>query len=206
LIKISLEGNKLKLGEDKMTPILCGTNKELLQIAIIYVGDFVSSQPVVIECTDANSYNEQLENILKQDKSFSIFQNLKSWRKDRGIKGYDHKTHVRCLIEELFELMHYRDEQIERKVKEFMGLYYFYPEELNMNTVIDASCDMNVFNINFTEQAGYDAKKCMEETIAEVSSRKGATNPETGKWEKFTDEEHKKLWYKADYEKCIIKG
>lgn len=51
---------------------------------------------------------------------------------------------------------------------------------------------------------GYDFDKCMDETLKEIESRKGAANKETGKWEKFKDEYHQSLWYKADYSKCKI--
>ena len=54
------------------------------------------------------------------------------------------------------------------------------------------------------EDMGYDYFKCMDETLKEVESRKGAFNPESGKWEKFKDEESQKLWYKADYNSCKI--
>jgi len=51
---------------------------------------------------------------------------------------------------------------------------------------------------------GYDYEKSMQETLKEIESRKGVFNPESGKWEKFKDEESKKLWYKADYSKCKL--
>lgn len=57
---------------------------------------------------------------------------------------------------------------------------------------------------NILENMGYDFEKCMKETIKEISSRKGAMNSKSGKWEKFKDEESKKLWYKADYSKCKL--
>lgn len=52
------------------------------------------------------------------------------------------------------------------------------------------------------ESMGFDFDKCMEETLKEIESRKGAFNFDTGKWEKFKDEENMKLWYKADYSGC----
>ena len=54
------------------------------------------------------------------------------------------------------------------------------------------------------ENMGYDYFKCMDETLKEIESRKGAFNSESGKWEKFKDDESKKLWYKANYESCRI--
>ena len=52
------------------------------------------------------------------------------------------------------------------------------------------------------EELGYDFDKCMNETLKEISSRTGSINEETGKWEKFTTEEAKASWYKADYSTC----
>ena len=52
------------------------------------------------------------------------------------------------------------------------------------------------------ENMGYDYFKCMDETLKEIESRKGAFNSESGKWEKFKDEDSKKLWYKADFSKA----
>lgn len=54
------------------------------------------------------------------------------------------------------------------------------------------------------EDMNYDYFKCMDETLKEVESRKGVFNPDTGKWEKFKDDESKKLWYKANYESCKL--
>lgn len=54
------------------------------------------------------------------------------------------------------------------------------------------------------EHMSFDYDLCMEETLKEIESRKGAFNPNTGKWEKFKDEESQKLWYKANYESCKL--
>ena len=63
----------------------------------------------------------------------------------------------------------------------------------------------NIFTARMIiEDMGYDYFKCMNETLKEVESRKGAFNSESGKWEKFKDEESQKLWYKADYNSCKI--
>lgn len=54
------------------------------------------------------------------------------------------------------------------------------------------------------ENLGFNYDLCMNETLLEIESRKGAFNNETGKWEKFKDEESMKLWYKANYESCKL--
>ena len=54
------------------------------------------------------------------------------------------------------------------------------------------------------ENLGFNYDLCMNETLLEIESRKGAFNNETGKWEKFKDGESMKLWYKANYESCKL--
>lgn len=54
------------------------------------------------------------------------------------------------------------------------------------------------------ENLGFNYDLCMNETLLEIESRKGAFNSDTGKWEKFKDEDSMKLWYKADYSKCKL--
>lgn len=49
---------------------------------------------------------------------------------------------------------------------------------------------------------GIDFEIAMEETFKEIDSRRGAWNDEVKKWKKFTDDEHKALWYSADYSKA----
>ncbi|TWO22617.1 hypothetical protein YZ82_01495 [Campylobacter hyointestinalis] len=51
---------------------------------------------------------------------------------------------------------------------------------------------------HYINEMGYDFIKCLEETIKEISSRKGEYDPNTKKWvKKITGNE-----YKADYTKC----
>ena len=46
----------------------------------------------------------------------------------------------------------------------------------------------------------------MLETIKEISSRTGYYDENIHKFVKDTSDEAKAKWYKADYEKCKIKG
>lgn len=138
---------------------------------------------------------------MEHNKTF--IDDLKLWRAERWIKGYSHETHVRCIAEELFELMHYNDEECKANVERFMKDFY-KPVELDMNTVIDASCDLIVFNTNFIEQSNYSARIAMDETVKEISSRTGETNLITGKWEKFKTPEAIAKWYTADYNKAYL--
>jgi hypothetical protein len=47
----------------------------------------------------------------------------------------------------------------------------------------------------------YDANKCMEECLKEISSRQGSINKDTGKWIKDPNQDPSTL-YKADYSLC----
>lgn len=108
-----------------------------------------------------------------------------------------------------------------RGIENFLSAYEQYKNEkynlkasdILINTSVCLSGDMDkvesfVINsvacIKGIESMGYDFNKCMEETLKEIESRKGALNPDTGKWEKFKDEESQKLWYKANYESCKL--
>lgn len=52
------------------------------------------------------------------------------------------------------------------------------------------------------ENMKFNYALCMEETLLEIESRSGAYNNESGKWEKFKDEESIKLWHRANYASC----
>lgn len=53
---------------------------------------------------------------------------------------------------------------------------------------------------------GYNFYQCMLETIKEISSRIGHYDENIHKFVKDKSEEAKSKWYKANYEKCKIKG
>ncbi|AKT91096.1 hypothetical protein CUREO_1252 [Campylobacter ureolyticus RIGS 9880] len=57
-----------------------------------------------------------------------------------------------------------------------------------------------------TSIMGYDFYKCMLETIKEISSRTGHYDENIHKFVKDKSREAVKKWYKADYDKCKIKG
>lgn len=111
-----------------------------------------------------------------------MFEKLKEWRLERKIEEIPY-SHI--------ELVGYLTEEITEGIR-----------DKSENQSVDWRCDCIVFLINSLEQDGYDAEKCMDETIKEISSRTGAYNPETKKWEKFKTKEAMALWYKANYSKC----
>jgi hypothetical protein len=135
---------------------------------------------------------------------FNMFTEIRNWALERGIydKGYNLKAEVKKDIEETFELMGNSKRKTNELTEHFMNRYSGHIYNPPDKDIVDAHCDKIVFAVNAIEALGYDARLCMAETIAEISSRKGAMNEETGKWEKFTDDYHKSLHYKADYSKC----
>ena len=69
---------------------------------------------------------------------------------------------------------------------------------------IDAMADIIVFCYGEMAKYGYNGDKVMDEVIKEISSRRGAYQPDVGKWMKDKSPEAQALWYKADFTKCKI--
>ena len=141
-----------------------------------------------------------------------MFELLEKWRENRNIKAgsYKYRSQVEMFAEELFELMGYKAIEIEEEIlPRFMDKYFDGSREPYHNVKIDAMCDFTVLATNGTEQLGYDAKKCMYETIAEISSRiqdpiqarKWQENKPEGKWLKFREQDPETL-YEANYDRC----
>lgn len=112
------------------------------------------------------------------------FDQINDWANERGLLNidWDKCAHASFIAEELSEFLRAK----------------------NGNEEIDALCDVIVFAVNAMRIRGYNPNIAMEETIKEISSRTGAFNPETGKWEKFKTEEAKALWYAANYDKAKL--
>lgn len=129
-----------------------------------------------------------------------MIERLEKWRNDRNITEANYKGYFRNVIEELLEPI-YDKKQIDFLKEEIIDRY-FIDVPLDEAKVVDTINDISVFSINENELMGYDFEKTMSETIKEIESRKGEINPETKKFEKFKDEYHQSLWYKADYSRC----
>jgi hypothetical protein len=136
-----------------------------------------------------------------------IFNDLKRWREERHITGYDHYIQVSNIVEETLELMYTPKsvaiKQLQRDIMEH------YVDDTTNEEKIDAYCDLIVFSINAIELLGYDAKMAMKETIKEISSRKQNPAQQTiwlkwgydnTKWEKDKNQPKEEL-YKANYSK-----
>lgn len=149
-------------------------------------------------------------NYNKQPKG--IYKLLAKWRKERNITNPDYRVYFQNIIEELFEPLGYSKEEISIIKIDIYNKYYPNELVLNENLVVDTICDIKVFSINELGTMKYNGKKCMKETIKEISSREQdkdqkenwLKNGAVGKWKKSELEEHKKLWYKANYSKCKL--
>ena len=101
-------------------------------------------------------------------------------------------------------LLEYLDEEFEFKIS-FINILQDATDSLKTHSnPLGYFRNIAMYSKIIIENMGYDYFKCMDETLKEVESGKGAFNPESGKWEKFKDEESQKLWYKADYNSCKI--
>lgn len=142
----------------------------------------------------------------------TLTENLKEWRKNRNISKADYLVFVGNILEELLEVTYTKNE-IEAIKNETIDRYFFRPiGTMNELDVVDTIKDIKVFCINEIELMGYDDIKTDNEVFQEINSRE--QDPQqlaewqkhgaNGKWKKSELEEHKKLWYKANYSKCKL--
>lgn len=113
------------------------------------------------------------------------FTRIKEWSDERLITQQtpDRNGFVSMIVEELGEFLESGD-KIEGR--------------------IDAMADIIVFAYGEIAKYGYDGDKVMDEVIKEISSRVGAYNPETKKWQKDKSPEAQAKWYSADFSKCKL--
>ena len=138
-----------------------------------------------------------------------MFNKLKQWREDRKISGYDHKIQVSNIVEEMLETMYMPKCSLIKQYKEEIVGKYFVDDTTN-NEKVDSFADLIVFSVNAIELLGYDAEKCMDETIKEISSRRQSPiqkdiwdkwGYDNTKWEKDKNQPRDTL-YVADYDGC----
>jgi len=110
------------------------------------------------------------------------FERIKDWSDERLITQQepDRNGFVSMIVEELGEFIASPD--IEGR--------------------IDAMADIIVFAYGEIAKYGYHGDKVMDEVIREISSRVGAYNPDTKKWQKDTSPEAQAKWYRADFTEC----
>ena len=98
----------------------------------------------------------------------------------RNLKTYNDTTEIDMLTEELNEFKDAcRDD--------------------DTNERLNALCDMVVLAVGAIHKLGYDPGIALSETVREITSRVGAINPDTGKWEKDKNQDPTTL-YTPNYE------
>ena len=112
------------------------------------------------------------------------FERIKDWSDERLITQQepDRNGFVAMIVEELGE---------------------FIAAE-STNGRIDAMADIIVFAYGEIAKYGYDGDKVMNEVIKEISSRVGAYDPATKKWQKDKSPEAQAQWYTADFTDCKL--
>ena len=112
------------------------------------------------------------------------FERIKEWSDERLITQREPSREGFCamIVEELGEFLESKDDEGR----------------------IDAMGDIIVFCYGEMAKYGYNGDKVMDEIIKEISSRVGAYDPATKKWQKDKSEEAMALWYKSDFSKCKL--
>ena len=115
----------------------------------------------------------------------SNFTRIKEWSDERLItfNEPDRNGFIAMIVEECREFLEAKDD---------------------INGRIDAMADMIVFCYGEMAKYGYDGDKVMDEVIKEISSRTGAYDPATKKWQKDKSPEAQAKWYSADLNSCKL--
>ena len=112
------------------------------------------------------------------------FERIKDWSDERLITQQepDRNGFVAMIVEELGEFI--ASDSIDGR--------------------IDAMADIIVFAYGEIAKYGYDGDKVMNEVIKEISSRVGAYDPATKKWQKDKSPEAQAQWYTANFTDCKL--
>ena len=112
------------------------------------------------------------------------YKRIKEWSDERLITQQepDRNGFVSMIVEELGEFLEAKDNHGR----------------------VDAMADIIVFAYGEIAKYGYDGDKVMNEVIKEISSRSGAYDPTTKKWQKDKSPEAQLKWYTADFTDCKI--
>ena len=112
------------------------------------------------------------------------YTRIKDWSDERLItqQNPDRNGFLAMIVEELGEFL----------------------EAKNDHGRVDAMADIIVFCYGEIAKYGYDGDKVMDEVIKEISSRTGAYDPTTKKWQKDKSPEAQAKWYTADFTDCRI--
>ena len=141
----------------------------------------------------------------------SFIKELREWRSDRNITDSNTKVYVSNIIEELLEI-YFKNKRLIKFLQFLIMIIFSIKKPISRLNTLDAILDISVFSTNKVELMGYDMDKAMNEVVKEISSRvqdpiqkeEWSKSGAVGKWQKSERDEHKKLWYKADFDKAKI--
>ena len=112
----------------------------------------------------------------------NAIQNIVDWNISRNLTEFNPDNEIRLLSEELAEFITAVNNDDEYEM-------------------VDALADLIVVAIGGIYKLGYTPEKVLIEVHKEISSRQGAINPLTGKWEKSPNQDLRNR-YTADYSTC----
>ena len=142
----------------------------------------------------------------------NITENLREWREARNITKADYLTFVGSVLEELLEPIYEKVAVDDIKTK-IVNQYFSYTDEFewNIEDIIDAIQDIQVFCINETELMRYDNIKCNNEVFKHINCRKQdpkqkeewLRNGAIEKWQKDQNQSKDEI-YEPNYESCKL--
>ena len=145
---------------------------------------------------------------------------LARFQKERKLheRPFDKEICVMNIMEELLELYGVNDNKESRILASNMtyllkrivvdaelgeythdGITIFNVTE---ETEIDALCDIQVFAGGDVMKLGYSNAQCLGQVAMEINSRTGEII--NGKFQKYTTDSAKALWYEADFSDCKL--
>lgn len=147
-------------------------------------------------------------------------QRIYDYNAERGLNTYNEEKELGFKIEEIDEW--YKAKTPGEKVDALCDLIVFSGGVMykngyevkdiqmhltrdSMKEIIHSIISENIVirtSLRMIEDMGYDSSMCMDEVLKHIESRKGELNKETGKFEKYTDDAHKALWYEPNYANC----
>ena len=107
----------------------------------------------------------------------TALESVVEWNKSRNLTTFKPHTAITLLHREYEELLVHL---------------------LNGESTVDDWCDLIVVAAGAIYQQGYNPELSLQETVKEISSRRGSIDPSTGKWEKDRSQDPSTL-YTANY-------
>ena len=128
---------------------------------------------------------------------------------DRGLdkKEFDLLNEQTSIVEELLEanaldVSKSNRPLLKTMMKQFVeaSLCIATPLEKTKHYIVDALCDVIVFDVGGLLKLGYNPEIALQEAAKEINSREGSMVD--GKFEKDLSDGAKAKWYTADYDKA----